>query len=194
MPLNPSLRRQRQADLCDFEASLIYIVSSRSHTTTKSCLKKKKIVIKIKIKPRKGLEAKGSYGVMSQSGETWTSTLRRQQGKKSQSIHHRDTFWGWSYRFRSGPLTEPGAPGSSPSTQHGITDVRRALVLSKCWNLGLQAGTAHFAQSPPALLYCCVCVCCCCCCLGRGDRVSACKSDSELWWPQRQRSTRLCWD
>jgi hypothetical protein len=29
-PLIPALRRQRQADLCVFEASLVYIVSSRT--------------------------------------------------------------------------------------------------------------------------------------------------------------------
>ena len=29
MPLNPALRRQRQEDLCEFEDSLVYRVSSR---------------------------------------------------------------------------------------------------------------------------------------------------------------------
>jgi hypothetical protein len=29
MPLIPALRRQRQADLCEFKASLVYIASSR---------------------------------------------------------------------------------------------------------------------------------------------------------------------
>ena len=29
-PLIPTLRRQRQADLCEFEASLVYRVSSRT--------------------------------------------------------------------------------------------------------------------------------------------------------------------
>jgi hypothetical protein len=29
-PLIPALRRQRQADLCDFEASLVYRASSRT--------------------------------------------------------------------------------------------------------------------------------------------------------------------
>ena len=29
MPLIPALKRQRQVDLCEFEASLVYIVSSR---------------------------------------------------------------------------------------------------------------------------------------------------------------------
>jgi hypothetical protein len=29
-PLTPALRRQRQADICEFEASLVYIVNSRT--------------------------------------------------------------------------------------------------------------------------------------------------------------------
>ena len=39
-PLIPALRRQRQADLCEFEASLVYRVSSRtaSKATEKPCL------------------------------------------------------------------------------------------------------------------------------------------------------------
>jgi hypothetical protein len=40
MPLIPALRRQRQADLCEFEASLLYRVSSKTdkaiHRETKS--------------------------------------------------------------------------------------------------------------------------------------------------------------
>ena len=45
MPLIPALQRQRQADLCEFEASLIYRVSSRQQNihTEKACLKTKKI-------------------------------------------------------------------------------------------------------------------------------------------------------
>ena len=34
MPLVPTLRRQRQVDLCQFEASLVYRVSSRAARTT----------------------------------------------------------------------------------------------------------------------------------------------------------------
>jgi hypothetical protein len=34
MPLNPALSRQRQADLCEFKASLVYRVSSRTVRTT----------------------------------------------------------------------------------------------------------------------------------------------------------------
>jgi hypothetical protein len=33
-PLIPELRRQRQKDLCEFEASLLYIVSSRTARRT----------------------------------------------------------------------------------------------------------------------------------------------------------------
>ena len=33
-PLIPALRRQRQVDLCDFKASLVYIASSRQVRTT----------------------------------------------------------------------------------------------------------------------------------------------------------------
>ena len=43
MSLIPALGRQRQGDLCEFEASLVYILSSRTARTTlkkKSCLKK----------------------------------------------------------------------------------------------------------------------------------------------------------
>ena len=43
MPVIPALGRQRQADLCEFKASLIYSVSSRTARATKRpCLKKKK--------------------------------------------------------------------------------------------------------------------------------------------------------
>jgi hypothetical protein len=34
MPLIPSLGRQRQADLCEFKASLVYRVSSRTVRAT----------------------------------------------------------------------------------------------------------------------------------------------------------------
>ena len=34
MALIPALRRQRQADLCEFEASLVYRVSSRTFRAT----------------------------------------------------------------------------------------------------------------------------------------------------------------
>ena len=34
MPLIPALRRQRQVDLCEFEASLVYRVSSRTARAT----------------------------------------------------------------------------------------------------------------------------------------------------------------
>ena len=34
MPLIPTLRRQRQADLCEFEASLVYRESSRTSEAT----------------------------------------------------------------------------------------------------------------------------------------------------------------
>ena len=42
--LNPALGRQRQADLCEFEASLVYRMSSRTGTkaTEKPFLGKKK--------------------------------------------------------------------------------------------------------------------------------------------------------
>ena len=44
MPLIPALRRQRQADLCEFEASLVYRDSFRSgfKAIEKPCLKKQK--------------------------------------------------------------------------------------------------------------------------------------------------------
>ena len=46
MPLIPALRRQRQrqVDLCEFEASLVYRVSSRtgSKAIGKHCFKRKK--------------------------------------------------------------------------------------------------------------------------------------------------------
>ena len=44
MPLIPTLRRQRQVDLCEFEASLFYKSSSRtgSKATEKLCLEKPK--------------------------------------------------------------------------------------------------------------------------------------------------------
>ena len=54
MPLIPTLGRQRQVDLCEFEASLVYIVSSRtgSKATEKPCLEKPKP----KPKPKKKKE------------------------------------------------------------------------------------------------------------------------------------------
>jgi hypothetical protein len=48
-PLIPALRRQRQADLCEFEASLVYRVSSR--TTQKN-------PVSNKIKQKKKQKAK----------------------------------------------------------------------------------------------------------------------------------------
>ena len=44
MPLTPALRRQRQADLCEFKTSLVYKVSFRTgpKTTEKPCLGGKK--------------------------------------------------------------------------------------------------------------------------------------------------------
>ena len=43
MPLVPALWRQRQADLCEFEASLVYRVGSRiARATQKSCVLKTK--------------------------------------------------------------------------------------------------------------------------------------------------------
>ena len=53
MLLNPAVRRQRQADLSKFEASLIYRVSSRtdSKITEKPCLNKQTNIYKAKIIP-----------------------------------------------------------------------------------------------------------------------------------------------
>jgi hypothetical protein len=44
MPLIPALRRQRQVDLCEFEASLVYTASSRTARVTQrnSVLEKNK--------------------------------------------------------------------------------------------------------------------------------------------------------
>jgi hypothetical protein len=43
MSLVPALRRQRQADLCEFQASLVYISSSRiARAKKRSCLKTNK--------------------------------------------------------------------------------------------------------------------------------------------------------
>jgi hypothetical protein len=45
MLLIPALRRQKQADLCEFKASLVYRPSSRTAMTTmrKTCLEKSKL-------------------------------------------------------------------------------------------------------------------------------------------------------
>jgi hypothetical protein len=43
MPLIPALGRQRQASLCEFKDSLVYIVSSRTTRTIKNINKRKKI-------------------------------------------------------------------------------------------------------------------------------------------------------
>ena len=41
---NPSIGRQKQVDLCEFRASLVYRVSSRTAMATeKSCLGKKEV-------------------------------------------------------------------------------------------------------------------------------------------------------
>ena len=44
MPLIPEFRRQRQVDLCEFEASLVYKASSRTAkaVSEKPCLKQNK--------------------------------------------------------------------------------------------------------------------------------------------------------
>ena len=43
MPLIPACRRQRQEDLCEFKASLVYIVSTRPNgTKRRPSLKKEK--------------------------------------------------------------------------------------------------------------------------------------------------------
>ena len=56
--LIPALRRQRQADLCEFKASLVYRASSRTESiaTGKPCLKKQK---KERKKGRKGGRKEG---------------------------------------------------------------------------------------------------------------------------------------
>lgn len=50
VPLIPGLRTQRQVDLCEFIASLVYSASSRigSRVTAKPCLRKKQQKKKIK--------------------------------------------------------------------------------------------------------------------------------------------------
>jgi hypothetical protein len=35
IPVNPALERQRQVDLCEFKANLVYILSSRTARTMK---------------------------------------------------------------------------------------------------------------------------------------------------------------
>ena len=47
MPVIPTLRRQRQADLCEFEASMVYRVSSRigPKATEKPGLEKKMLLL-----------------------------------------------------------------------------------------------------------------------------------------------------
>ena len=46
IPLVPALRRQRQADLCEVEASLVYRASARTgpKATEKPCLEKPKYI------------------------------------------------------------------------------------------------------------------------------------------------------
>ena len=57
MPLIPALGRQRQVDLCESEASLVYRASSRtgSKTTEKPCLEKPKPKKQSKTKQNKAL-------------------------------------------------------------------------------------------------------------------------------------------
>ena len=43
MPLVPALRSQRQVDVCGFETSLVYRVSSRTARAIRPCLEKRKI-------------------------------------------------------------------------------------------------------------------------------------------------------
>ena len=59
-PLIPALRRKRQADLCEFEASLVYRVSSRtgSKATEKPCLKKQNTKQNKQRNPHKVLQNK----------------------------------------------------------------------------------------------------------------------------------------
>jgi hypothetical protein len=53
MPLIPALRKQRQADLCEFKASLVYRASFRTAWQHRELLLKKK-----KIKNSKRIERK----------------------------------------------------------------------------------------------------------------------------------------
>ena len=46
MPLIPELRRQMQADLCEFKANLVYRVTARADTQRNPVLKKKKPINK----------------------------------------------------------------------------------------------------------------------------------------------------
>ena len=67
MPFIPALRRQRQADLCEFEATLVYRASSRtgSNATEKPCLEnlKKKKKEKEKRKTKKSFLKLGFNGL-----------------------------------------------------------------------------------------------------------------------------------
>ena len=54
MPLSPALRRQGQADLCEFEANLVYRVSSRTAKATQ-----RNPVLKEKEKGKKKMLVKG---------------------------------------------------------------------------------------------------------------------------------------
>ena len=57
MPLILALERQRQVDLCEIKANLVYIVSARpARDTGRPCLKKKITTIYVK---RQGLEDQG---------------------------------------------------------------------------------------------------------------------------------------
>ena len=56
MPLTAALEKQRQVDLCEFEASLVYEVSSNTSKeghTEKPCLKRQKIKQSKKFKKKK---------------------------------------------------------------------------------------------------------------------------------------------
>ena len=77
-PLIPALRRWRQADLCEFEASLVYRVRSRTaRATEKNQFQKKK-------KCGWGEEREGEGERGKENGNDTQKLLTCQAGKQSQ--------------------------------------------------------------------------------------------------------------
>ena len=78
MPLIPVLRRQRQADFCEFKASLVYKVSSR----TAKAITQRNFVLHACVRTqhthtwKRYLRNHSIESVTQNQGKLWTSTAR----------------------------------------------------------------------------------------------------------------------
>ena len=91
MPLIPALWRQRQVDLCEVKASLVYRASARtgSKATGKSCLKQTNQTISSSLYLLRGL--KGSKSYQSRKGNKHKDRAEKNLGCKCGKLRTADT-------------------------------------------------------------------------------------------------------